>query len=281
MDKGGGFVHEMMEGTGELKSLSLFVGTGNCNANCVHCAGKIHRKYAPKEDGIIDEDLIRKTVRECYIKGARSLSISSSGEPTLSPLSVTKALKLIHDLRNEGVNYSRINLYSNGIVIGKDKNFCDKYLGLWKSLGLTTIYLTIHDTDEKNNASVYGIVDYPPLTKIISKIHDSGLKVRGNTVLSKKLISNLDEFVEMIKKLEVLKVDYISAWPIRNENDEVDAEMAPSKEELSKISAWIEKDNHYGFEVKLLGDETHALYAENKKLTLFPDNTLSNSWCNH
>ena len=274
-------MHEMMENINELKSLSIFIGTGNCNANCAHCAGKIHRKYAPKEDGIIDENLIVKTVRGCYAKGARSLSISSSGEPTLSPISVTKALKLIHDLRKEGIVYSRINLYSNGIVIGKDKNFCDKYLGLWGSLGLTTIYITIHDTDEKNNASVYGISYYPSLKEIILRIHSYGIKVRGNLVLSKKLISNLDEFVEMIKKLEVLKVDYISAWPIRNENDEVDAEMAPSKEELSKIRKWIEDNPYYGFEVKLLGDETHALYAENKKLTLFPDNTLSNSWCNH
>ena len=80
---------------GKLNSLSLFVGTGECNAHCNHCAGVALRKYAPLEDGVIDEDLIERTVRNCYEQGARYLSISSSGEPTLSPLSVTKTLGLL------------------------------------------------------------------------------------------------------------------------------------------------------------------------------------------
>ncbi|MDP3027449.1 MAG: hypothetical protein Q8N63_07085, partial [Nanoarchaeota archaeon] len=87
----------------EINSLSIFVGTGQCNANCAHCAGEIYRKSAPTEDGVIDEDLIHKTLRSCYEKGARYLSISSSGEPTLSPLSVTKALKLVNECKKEGI----------------------------------------------------------------------------------------------------------------------------------------------------------------------------------
>ncbi len=270
-----------MNGLNGLKSVSIFVGTGNCNAHCPHCAGRIHRKYAPKEDGIINEDLIRKTLRECYSKGARSLSISSSGEPTLSPISVTKVLQLIYNLKEEGINFNKINLYSNGIIIGNDEEFCDKYLSLWKSLGLTTIYITIHDTNEENNARVYGIKEYPSLKNIISRIHSYGIKVRGNLVLNREVISNLNEFVSMIKKLAVLKLDSVSAWPIRNDNDKVDIEIAPSKEELGKIRNWIGSNKNQDFEIKLLGDDYHELYAENKKLTLFPDNTLSSSWCNH
>ena len=107
------------------------------------------RRYAPKEDGLIDEDLIYTTIKTCYEQGARYLSISSSGEPTLSPLSVTKTLRLIDGCRDEGIEYSPINLYSNGIRIGGDKDFGDTDLSLWRSLGLTTIYVTVHDIDEK------------------------------------------------------------------------------------------------------------------------------------
>jgi len=116
-----------------LNSLSIFVGTAQCNGHCVHCAGVPLRKYAPKEDGVIDKDLIYRTVKECYNKGARYLSISSSGEPTLSPLAVTRTLELVNGCREEGIGFSPINLYSNGIRIGEDKSFCDKYLFLWKS----------------------------------------------------------------------------------------------------------------------------------------------------
>ncbi|MEK6809761.1 MAG: radical SAM protein, partial [Nanoarchaeota archaeon] len=99
-------------------SLSLFVGTGRCNANCSHCAGMPLRRYAPKKDGTIDENLVYKTIKTCYEQGARHLSISSSGEPTLSPLSVTKALELIYRCRKEDIEFSPLNLYSNGIRIG-------------------------------------------------------------------------------------------------------------------------------------------------------------------
>jgi hypothetical protein len=48
-------------------------------------------------------DLIERTMRQCYNQGARSLSISSSGEPTLSPLAVSSALFIVADLANDGM----------------------------------------------------------------------------------------------------------------------------------------------------------------------------------
>ena len=39
----------------EVKSVCVLIGIGKCNAKCKHCAGLPIRKYAPSEDGIIDE----------------------------------------------------------------------------------------------------------------------------------------------------------------------------------------------------------------------------------
>lgn len=119
-----------------LKKLGILIGTGNCNANCNHCAGKQLRKYSPRYDGEIDDRLILKTLSECYIKGARSLSISGTGEPTLSPKTVTKTLQIADEIKNKGYCYEKINLYTNGIRIGKDKEFSKNYLKLWKGQGL-------------------------------------------------------------------------------------------------------------------------------------------------
>lgn len=261
-----------------LKSLSIFVGTGQCNANCSHCAGKIHRKYAPAEDGIIDKDLIYKTLRECYEKGAMSLSISSSGEPTLSPQAVTKTLELVNECKQENIKFSPINLYSNGIRIGEDKNFCDRFLSYWKSQGLTTIYVTVHDIDEKRNAEIYGIASYPRLETVISRIHNADLLMRANLVLSRKTIDNAEKFIATTHHLRALGADLISAWPVRNMDDEQDAESAPSKEELDKIEDWI--TGNPDCQVKLLREKSRILYQTSQKLTLFPDGTLSNTWCN-
>lgn len=259
-----------------LESLSLFVGMGKCNAHCEYCAGKIHRNHAPKEDGIIDEKLIRKTLEDCYKKGARYLSISSSGEPTLSPKSVTKALGIVNEYAKNGMIYSPINLYSNGIRIGEDKDFSDIYLPLWKNLGLSWIYITVHDVDEKENARVYGIESYPSLESVIQKIHDSGLKMRANIVLSRETISKFDKFVYTIERLKCIGADKIAAWCIRGEDDNVDMRLSPEREELEKMEKWVNgKEN-----IRLLTEKHREVYSGGKKLTLFPDGTLSGSWCN-
>jgi len=224
-----------------LSSLSLFVGTSKCNGKCAHCAGIPLRKYAPTEDGIIDEKLISKTIKECYDNGARYLSISSSGEPTLSPLAVTKTLTLINNYKNAGIIFSPINLYSNGIRIGNDKNFCDKYLSLWKNLGLTTLYVTVHNINEIENAKIYGIEKYPPLELILSRIHNNNLLMRANLVLSKKTIDTAEKFIDTVTYLKNIGADYISAWPIRDQKDKLDIMLSPHKEELDKIDNWIKE----------------------------------------
>jgi len=263
-----------------LKSLSLFIGTGQCNAYCSHCAGVPLRKYAPKEDGIIDHDLIHRTIKLCYERGARYLSLSSSGEPTLSPLSTTKALKLIHGCEKEGIKFSPINLYSNGIKIGEDKSFCEKYLPLWKSYGLTTVYITVHNIDEEKNAKIYGIKSYPPLKQVLSRIDEGDLLTRANIVLSKRNIGNFEGFVSILNHLMDMGVDYISAWPIRDLDDKLDLELSPLETELDKIEDWIEKNYGLTDRIRLLREKSKVAYQRGQKLTLFPDGTLSNSWCN-
>lgn len=268
-----------------LESLSIFIGTGECNAKCEGCPGVPLRKYAPKKDGEIDKGLIWKTLDSSYDLGARYLSISSSGEPTLSPFSVTRLLGLTHKLeRVNRKSYYPINLYTNGIRIGEDKQFCDQFLPVWAELGLSWIYLTIHDRDEKINASLYDIESYPSLPLIVQRIHENEMKVRANIVLKKKGVGTAEQFIKLVGKLEEIGIDRIAAWPKRNLQDKVDLVDAPSDEEMSKILRWAkEEHSSSGYDtnkLKILTEETRERYKEGKKLTLFPDGTLSNTWCN-
>jgi len=263
-----------------LNSLSLFVGTSECNGKCGHCAGVPLRKYVPKEDGIIDSDLIYQTIKTCYDSGARYLSISSSGEPTLSPLSVTKTLELVDKCKYEGIQFSPINLYSNGIRIGEEKSFCDTYLSLWRNLGLTTVYVTVHDVNEKENARIYGVESYPSLDRVLSRIHGADLLVRANLVLNKRTIGTFDKFVSTIEELERKGVDCISAWPIRDKEDKVDIKLSPLEEELDRMERWVE-DQNPKHKIRLLREKSKVAYQTGQKLTLFPDGTLSNTWCNY
>lgn len=262
-----------------LDSLSLFVGTSECNGKCSHCAGTPLRKYAPTDDGVIDKDLIYKTIKDCYERGARYLSLSSSGEPTLSPLSVTKVLKLIYESKKEGIEFSPINMYSNGILIGEDKNFCDRYLSLWKDYGLTTLYITIHDADKRKNAKAYGIRSYPSLVDIVDRIHDANLLMRANLMLSRKTISSADKFISTVQYLKEIGIDAISAWPIRGMDDKIDPKLSLSDDELDEIGNWIMKQGS-AYKIRLLQEKSQTEYKKINKLTLFPDGTLSDTWCN-
>ncbi len=264
----------------ELKSLSLFVGTADCNANCSHCAGRIHRAFAPKEDGEVNEELMQKTLRDCFAQGARRLSLSSSGEPTLSPKSVTRTLEIVQSLRSQGVEYPQIHLYSNGIRIGEDEKFCHDYLRLWKSLSLSTVYITVHDTDESKNAQVYNIPSYPSLPLIFNRIHKSGLTSRANLVLSKQTIGTLEKFIHTIAQLRIIGADSVTSWSIRDYDDQFDEKHSPPIEVLDKIESWITENQDPDFKVRIYRESNKSVYEKREKLTLFPNGVLSNSWCN-
>ncbi len=250
------------------KSLGLFIGTGNCNAHCQHCAGVYYRQFAPKEDWVIPEELFRKTIREAYADGARSLTLSSGGEPTLSPFAISKTLRLVI---KEDLDFNQINLYSNGIRIGEEEPF-SAWLREWKNLGLTWVYVTVHNTDEVINAKMYGVEKYPSLKIVSSRIRESGLCLRANIMLTKDGVHDLVGFTQMVEELAALEFDAVAAWPIRGLDDTPNAYLAPSEESLTEIEEWITTG---ASRIPVRMSLSRAGYETGQKLTLFPNGVLS------
>lgn len=271
-------MHEIKD-RNTLQSVALFVGTGACNAKCAHCAGLIHRPFAPKKDGVVDEARVTEVLRSCYAQGARYLSLSSSGEPMLSPKSVTRVLEIVHALAEKGIRFSPVNLYTNGIRIGRDTRFAGAFLSLWKDLGLTTLYVTVHDIDPAKNARVFGVKRCPHLQTVFTRIRSAGLKIRANLMLSRMTVHTAAQFADAVSYLEIAGIDAVSAWPIRGTDDKPDATLAPSKEEMDKMEAWINGRIGSHCTVRLLCEKSHTIYDDKKKLTLFPNGVLSNTWC--
>lgn len=258
-------MHEM-----KLQNIALFVGTDKCNARCPHCAGLIHRANMPKEDKVSDEKLFYDTLKYAYERGSKALSLTSAGEPTLAPNSVSKTLDIAREF-----DYTKIKLYTNGIRIGKSEKFSSFYLPLWHSKGLTDIYLTTHALSPKKNSELFGITSYPELSIIVSRVHQAQLKIRANIVLSKSNISNLEKFVNLVVGLKNLGFDNIAAWPVRDSNDDYDVINAPSFQEIDKMRDWASVDSSIAVQT----EEHHKLYENRVKLGLFPDGSLSNKWC--
>ncbi|MEK6809760.1 MAG: hypothetical protein AABY40_03730, partial [Nanoarchaeota archaeon] len=127
---------------------------------------------------------------------------------------------------------------------------------------------------------IYDVKSYPPLDLILSRIHGADLLMRANIVLGKETINTFAEFVSAIEYLKKLGVDCVSAWPIRGLDDKVDQKSSPLEEELDRMEQWI-KNHDPGYKIRLLREKSDIADQIGQKLTLFPDGTLSNSWCNY
>jgi MoaA/NifB/PqqE/SkfB family radical SAM enzyme len=182
-------------------------------------------------------------------------------------------------LRKEGADYPSVHLYTNGIRVGKDEAFARRYLPLWKSLGLETLYVTVHDVDPVRNARIYGVKKYPDLETIVRRIHAAGLKVRANMVLAKTTTHTLEVFVHMVTELQSIGFDAVTAWPIRGDDDRIDRSLAPPEVELMRMSSWTQRHTRPHAPVRLLLDSDRMAYESGQKLTLFPNGTVSNKWC--
>ena len=138
----------------KIYSVSALVGNGACNANCDFCAGKYLRPDA-KETPLYYRNL-EAAIKLSARYGGWSFSLTSSGEPTCTPDSVTRALEVYKKCADQGAFFPNVNLFTNGIDL-EDKDFCKTYLPLWKDLGLTNVAISIHSEDEKEQAeaSIY------------------------------------------------------------------------------------------------------------------------------
>jgi sulfatase maturation enzyme AslB (radical SAM superfamily) len=219
----------------KIYSVSALTGDGSCNANCSFCAGKYLRPQA-KDNKLYDKNL-EAAIKLSARYGGWSLSLTSSGEPTCDPDALTKALEIYHKCAKQGAYFPNVNLFTNGILFG-DEDYCDKYLDTWRELGLNNIAVSIHDVDEKEQASIYGLDSYPDLEKIVNNIEKHGLGVRATLLLRKNGVDNSSKYESAIQTLIEKGIDNITSWPVGNPDGSRN-EYTPSRIGLLKIKAWL------------------------------------------
>lgn len=222
----------------KIYSVSALLGSKACNADCDFCAAKELKKVAPHDNlmPITYKSALKLSARY----GGWSLSLTSSGEPTCSPLAVTNALKDYQEVSREGAYFPNVNLFTNGILMGDD-NYCARNLPAWKSLGLTAVAVSIHAISEVDQARVYGVKEYPSYKRIFENIRRHGLQGRATILLRKGAIDNADDYKRMIETLKNVGVENITSWPIGNP-DGSSNEYSPSKWDLMRIRMWLKNN---------------------------------------
>jgi len=274
----------------KIYSVSALVGNGVCNANCDFCAGKYLRPDA-KENSNYNKNL-ESAIKLSARYGGWSLSLTSSGEPTCDPNSLTSALKIYDKCAKQGAYFPNVNLFTNGILFG-DKEFCKTYLPQWKELGLNNIAISIHSVDEKEQAKIYKLKEYPQLEDIANNIKEQGLGVRATVLLRKNGIDNSKKYEHAINTLIDKRIDNITSWPVGNP-DGSRTEYTPSRLGIFQIKHWLHKNaklchGHewgggvYDYKGNILRITDYVTKHDPKKdfvrqLVVFQDGTVAYSW---
>ncbi len=270
-------MYEITDKTNQkLDGISILVGTSSCNAHCPFCAGRQHRDKAPKRDDIIDEARLNDVLNYCHNMNCHYITLTGSGEPTLSPKSVSAALNVIKEFRERGILFDPVNLYTNGIRIGRDEQFCKKYLKLWKVLGLTSIYVSAYSGNRELNAKAFGVKEYPEFETIFSRIKKFGFKLRISVILRKGYTDSKDSLRMLCYMFYGLGADNISVWPLKNEDDSL-SPFAPGIKHLLEIRELIEQYPPGALRILLGSIEKKKTLG--KKIALFQNGEISDIWC--
>jgi molybdenum cofactor biosynthesis enzyme MoaA len=181
----------------KIYSVSALIGGAGCNGDCEFCAGKYLRTQATEDNPIFWKNY-EAAIKLSARYGGWSLSLTGSGEPTLYPESVTKALQIYQKCAMEGAYMPNVNLFTNGIKLG-DREFCRGWLPYWRSLGLTNVAVSIHSAFEDRQAAVYGLKSYPKYRDLRQNVEDCGVGFRATVLLRKGEIDNAERYEEAIE----------------------------------------------------------------------------------
>lgn len=274
----------------KIYSVSALVGNGACNASCDFCAGEYLRPEAG-ENKLYDKNL-EAAIKLSARYGGWSLSLTSSGEPTCDPNALTRALEIYDKCAKQGAYFPNVNLFTNGILFGNEE-FCDKYLDTWRELGLNNVAVSIHEVDEKDQARIYGVKEYPKLESIVSNVEKHGLGVRGTLLLRRGGVDNYKKYSETVKTLIEKGIDNITSWPVGNP-DGTRTEYTPSRMSLWSIQAWLRLNakmchEHvwgggvFDYKGNILRYTDYVTKHDPKKdfvrqLVVFQDGTVAYSW---
>jgi len=223
-----------------IRKLGVLVANEKCNANCSFCAGRQHRTNNPFDYELFEKILIdNKTIEE--------LSISGGGEPLMHPDKILKTLEITNNY-----NIKKIKLYTNGILLKSSIDFLIKC----KNMGLTHLYVTVHNIDPNKSKLTLNTNFLPPTMLEIKEIEKlTGLNIRINIPLFNGGISTLDDLNKALNTLKRFGLNNVSYWVIRDNNDK--------------------RDKNLGSIFNLLEPK----YDETKQ-TLFPNGELRFDWCN-
>ena len=224
--------------------------------------------------------------------------LTGKGEPTLYPDQITQYLSRLYDEKFR-YEFSFRELQTNGILL-VERSF-DKYLEEWYDLWLTTIAISMVDSDPEKNRQIFlphkkSYIDLPGL---IDELHDIGYSVRLSCVMLKEYIDDVEGIERLVKFSKDNRVEQLSVRSVevteKSQNKEVNewTEKHKIDDKLDGIRQYLNRNGkildilpHGAIVYDLYGQNiclTNALTIQPKirkkrQLIFYPDGHLRYDW---
>ena len=231
----------------DAETLSVVIGTPDCNARCDFCVSKMtplngmdETKKLIAKDFVVNMRDFRKVCMAAFQARCKTVMFTGKGEPTLAPWEITAYLKALKGMFNGFFEFPFIELQSNGIAIAENPEKFAPYLKEWYDLGLQTIAVSVVHFDREENRKIYlpykkEYIDLPALFKLL---HSYGFTVRLTCIMTRDRIGSLNQVKKMIAFAKENKVEQLTLTPVNKPADFSDDNDAEKK-------AWLwTNDNH-------------------------------------
>ena len=198
----------------KFKMFSVLVGSEACIANCPFCVSR----EDPRPDNLVQCPINWRNLRIAANLANRSnvdtVMITSRGEPLLFPKQISEYLVHLKEF-----NFPFIELQTNGILLGKNKDKYDKYLREWYQNGLTTITISVVSHKRELNQKNYfqNKQDYIDLVELIDYLHELKFCVRLTCVCCKDTMDSREKVEEFIQFAKKHKVEQVTLRPVNDE----------------------------------------------------------------
>lgn len=160
-----------------------------CNHQCIFCA---NRKMT-REKGFIDENFLKRILKEAYQEGFRGVGYYSTGEPFVSK----NLASYVHWAKEIGYEYVYITTNGAAVNFSRIKEVIDA--------GLDSIKFSINGTNRENYLLIHGRDDFE---QVIQNLKDTfnykkelqrNLNVFISFAVTKYTEDTVDEFIENYK----------------------------------------------------------------------------------
>lgn len=282
----------------KIQTFSILAGSSACNARCPFCISHMTPAHGvPLKEPEVNWHNFQKGCHLAKASGVTTVMLTSKGEPTLFPDMITKMLEAL-----EPFNFPLIELQTNGIPIMERPERYAPLLKRWYDLGLTTVAVSIVDTDPESNRQIYlpHKREYIDLPGLIDVLHTHKLSVRLSVTMLRDFIDSPEGVERLLAYAREHKVEQLSVRPVNKPTESEDRDAALWTAERMLNQGLVDRIRHYliangtllmtlihgaqVFDVKgqnicltdclTLKGETEDI----RQLIFFPDGTLGYDW---